>query len=486
MTRFNRRKFIKTTAAASTAFPLFTIGGTKASGNVLGANDTIRIGVAGIHGRGKSHYGDYSKMDKVDVSYLIDPDSSLFESATSAVKARGGNTPQCVQDIRVALDDKNLDAVSVATCNHWHSLIGVWACQAGKDAYIEKPISHNVFEGGQLAAAARKYNRIVQHGTQQRSSQGRAQQMAAIQAEKYGKVLVSKGYCCKPRWSIGSKPVSKPPSHLDFNLWLGPAPKQDFHGNLVHYNWHWFWDTGNGDTGNQGVHEMDVAHWAIKGATMPNRIWSLGGRFIPGAENLIDQGQTPNMQLSVYEYDDTLLVFETRGLVGKKGSPARNVSNEVYTTEGLVKITEGKFYPKNGGKPETIQGDPATVTPGGAFGSFIAAVRSRNPDDVNCDAQVGHYSSALCHLGNISYRLGEPVPFNKQSKTLGDNGQVVAAFDTLKDNLKAVDVDLAENQYTLGRVLEFDAKTERFQGDEQANALLSRPYRKPFVVPEKV
>ena len=188
----------------------------------------------------------------------------------------------------------------------------------------------------------------------------------------------------------------------------------------------------------------------------------------------------------MYEYDDTLLVFETRGLVGKKGSPARNVSNEVYTTEGLVKITEGKFYPKNGGKPETIQGDPATVTPGGAFGSFIAAVRSRNPDDVNCDAQVGHYSSALCHLGNISYRLGEPVPFNKQSKTLGDNGQVVAAFDTLKDNLKAVDVDLAENQYTLGRVLEFDAKTERFQGDEQANALLSRPYRKPFVVPEKV
>ena len=165
MTRFNRRKFIKTTAAASTVFPLFTIGGTKASGNVLGANDTIRIGVAGIHGRGKSHYGDYSKMDKVDVSYLIDPDSSLFESATSAVKARGGNTPQCVQDVRVALDDKNLDAVSVATCNHWHSLIGVWACQAGKDAYIEKPISHNVFEGGQLAAAARKYNRIVQHGT---------------------------------------------------------------------------------------------------------------------------------------------------------------------------------------------------------------------------------------------------------------------------------------------------------------------------------
>ena len=277
MSKFTRRTLLKS-AAASTTFSLFTISGTKASGRVIGANDTIRIGVAGIKGRGSSHMNAYAGMSNVDVTYLIDPDSSLFGPRSEQIEKRGGNTPKCVQDIREALDDPNLDAVSVATCNHWHSLIGIWACQAGKDAYVEKPISHNVYEGRKLVEAAKYHKRIVQHGTQQRSDPGRAQQIAAIQSGKYGKLLVSKGYCCKPRWSIGFKPKEKIPATLDFNLWLGPAPDQPFHRNLVHYNWHWFWDTGNGDTGNQGVHEMDVARWAIRGAWvggMPpvKRIW---------------------------------------------------------------------------------------------------------------------------------------------------------------------------------------------------------------------
>ncbi|MDP7302654.1 MAG: Gfo/Idh/MocA family oxidoreductase, partial [Pirellulaceae bacterium] len=223
MSKFTRRNFLKTTAAASAAFPLFTIAGTKASGRVIGANDTIRIGVTGIHGRGTSHIGEFAKMDKVDVTYLIDPDSSLFGSRSGQVKSKGGNTPTCVQDIRKALEDDNLDAVSVATCNHWHSLVTVWACQAGKDVYVEKPMSHNVFEGRQCVEAAKKYGRVVQHGTQQRSDGGRASEIAAIQSGKYGKLLVSKGYCCKPRWSIGFKPTKPAPKHLDFNLWLGPA-----------------------------------------------------------------------------------------------------------------------------------------------------------------------------------------------------------------------------------------------------------------------
>ena len=482
MSQINRRKFLQTTAAASVVFPLFTIAGTKASGKVIGANDTIRVGVAGIKGRGGSHIDELAGRDKVQVTYLIDPDSSLFESRSKKVKEKGSNDPKCVQDIREALDDKNLDAVTVATCNHWHSLITVWACQAGKDVYVEKPISHNVFEGRKCVEAAKKYGCVVQHGTQRRSDAGMAKQIAALQSGKYGKLLVSKGYCCKPRWSIGSKPTGMPPSHLDFNLWLGPAPDQPYHGNLVHYNWHWFWDTGNGDTGNQGVHEMDVARWGIKGATLPTKVWSLGGRFVPGET---DQGQTPNMQLAVYEFGDVLLVFETRGLVGKHDKFPQVVTNEFYTSEGVIK--NGKFHPKSGGAAESLQGgDDARVTPGGAFGSFIAAVRSRRPEDCNCDAEVAHYSSALCHLGNISYRLGEPAPFSKQSQSLGDNQQVVESFTALKDNLQAVNISLDNATYQLGRTLTLDPKTEKFVGDAAANELLTRPYRKPFVVPDTV
>lgn len=482
MSKFTRRTFVKA-AAASAAFPLFTVAGTKASGRVIGANDMIRIGVAGINGRGGSHIDEYTSMKSknVQITYLIDPDSSLFASRTKTVEDRAGNKPQCVQDIRQALDDKNLDAVSVATCNHWHSLIGIWACLAGKDAYVEKPISHNVFEGRQLVEAARKNNCVVQHGTQQRSSEGRAREINALQSGKYGKLLVSKGYCCKPRWSIGFKETEAPPKTLDFNIWLGPAPEQPFHRNLVHYNWHWFWDFGNGDTGNQGVHELDVARWAIKDATLPNRVWSLGGRFLPDGK---DQGVTPNMQLSVYEYGDVLVVFETRGLVGKEGAPKQNVSNEFYTTEGMIR--DGKFYPKNGGAAEDVTGGEAKVTPGGAFGAFIAAMRSRKPEDINCDAEVGHYSAALCHLANISYRLGEPQAFNKETKAIGDNKQVVEAFQNIRENLQAVKIDLAENTYQLGRTLTFNPKTERFDNDEEANALLTRKYRKPFEVPELV
>ena len=481
MSQLNRRKFLKRSAAASAVFPLFTVAGTKSSGKVVGANDTVRVGVAGINGRGTSHISGFAPQKNVEVSYLIDPDSSLFDSRSKRVRDAGGNTPKCVQDIREALEDKNLDAVSVATCNHWHSLITVWACQAGKDVYVEKPISHNVFEGRQCVEAARKYNRIVQHGTQQRSDQKRAEQIATIQSGKYGKLLVSKGYCCKPRWSIGSKAVSKPPAHLDWNVWLGPAPMQPFHGNLHTYNWHWFWDTGNGDTGNQGVHEMDVALWAIKGATLPRKVWSLGGRFLPDGK---DQGETPNMQLAVYDYGETLLVFETRGLVEKAGSPPRNVSNEFYTSEGMIK--GWNFYPKNGGKPEPISGGSAKVTPGGPFGSFIAAVRSRRPEDVNCNAEVAHYSAALCHLANISHRLGKEVPFSTNVKSRSDNQQVRDAFDMVADNLQAVKIRLEDSNYTLGRELNFDTKTEQFVNDTQANQLLTRPYRKPFVVPEQV
>lgn len=479
MTNLNRRDFLSTLAAAATV----TIAGTKSSGRVLGANEDIRIGVAGIHGQGNGHIKQYLGLKGVRITYLIDPDASLFESRSAPIKKKYGQGPTCVQDIRKALADKELDAISIATPNHWHSLMTIWACQAGKHVYVEKPLSHNMLEGRRCVEAARKHKVIVQHGTQQRSSASRANEIAAVHSGKYGKLVVSKGYCCKPRWSIGKKATGNPPDHLNFDLWLGPAPKQDYHGNLVHYNWHWFWDFGNGDIGNQGIHELDVARWAIKDSTLPTKVWSLGGRFAEG-----DQGQTPNMQMAVFEYGDALLVFEVRGLVDRpKDSPFKfKVANEYYTTDGVIR--GGQFYPKNGDKGEKLASFDAKVTGGGAFGSFVNVVRSGKVEDCNAPPEVAHFSCGLIHAANISYRLGEKVPFDAKSRKLGDNKEVVATFDNLTENLKGVGVKLEETQYQLGRALTLDPKQERFTGTDadKANALLTREYRKPYVVPDKV
>jgi predicted dehydrogenase len=460
-----------------------TIAGTKASGRVLGSNDAIRVGVAGFHGQGSAHIGQYLGLAGCQITHLIDPDTSLWGAASDKIKDKWGTAPKCFQDIREALEDKNLDAVSVATPNHWHSLLTIWACQAEKDVYVEKPLCHNLFEGRKCVEAARKYSRIVQHGTQQRSSTGRANEIAAVQSGKYGKLLVSKGYCCKPRWSIGRKAPSTPPTALDFNIWLGPAPQQPFHGNLVHYNWHWFWDFGNGDIGNQGIHELDVARWAIKGATLPTKVWSLGGRF---AED--DQGQTPNMQMSVYEYGDVLLLFEVRGLVDKPAdSPFKfKVANEYYTTDGM--ITNGKFFPKGGGDPQPLDKFDIKVAPGGPWGSFLNAVRTRNVSDCNADVELAHHSCSLIHSANASYRLGADVPFQQKSQKLGDNSVVVESFKNIQDNLTGVGIKLDEQNYRLGRTLTLDPQTERYVGDgaDEANAFLSREYRAPFVVPKEV
>jgi len=481
MARINRRSFLKRSAAGAAALSTFAIAGTKASGRILGANETVRIGVAGINGRGGSHINEFGGMEKVEVTYLIDPDSRLFASRSKSVADKsGGREPKCVQDVREALDDKDLDAISIATCNHWHSLMTIWACQAGKDVYVEKPLSHNVFEGRIAVEAARRYDRIVQHGTQNRSSRGKAREIAAVQSGKYGKLLVSKGYCCKPRWSIGVRESEKAPEKLDFNIWLGPAPEQSYHGNLVHYNWHWFWDTGNGDIGNQGVHEMDIARWAIKGATLPTKVWSLGGRF--GYE---DQGETPNTQMAIMEFGDVKLVFEVRGLVGGKSRDKNKVTNEYYTTEGM--IADGRFYPKNGGEPQRLEDADGSVFPGGTFGNFINCVRSRKREELNADVLEGHYSAALCHLANVSYRLGEEVPFDAKRKSFGDDTVVHDTFKAIETNLtEANGLTLDGEKYRLGRTLTLDPETERFVGDEEANKLLSREYRAPFVVPEKI
>jgi predicted dehydrogenase len=490
MSRLNRREFLGRSLTAAGIGAGFAIGGTKSSGRILGANDSIRIGVAGLNGRGGSHVGAFGRMNGVAITYLIDPDTRTYAKHLKTLNGRGGSEPKTVQDIRRALDDKELDAVSVATPNHWHSLITVWACQAGKDVYVEKPCSHNVHEGRVAVEAARKYGRIVQHGTQSRSMKQWADLAEVVKHGKYGKLLVSRGLCYKPRGSIGVKPDTTPPPEVDFNLWTGPAPERPFNGNLVHYNWHWFWDFGNGDIGNQGVHQMDIARWMIPGATLPKSVLALGGRF-----GYTDQGETPNTQIALMDFGDTQLIFEVRGLKTDNYEGA-GVGNILHFEEGVVAPQGGRgglrFFAK-GAKGST--GEPLSTSgngrdggsEGGHFGNFIEAVRSRKCDDLNADILQGHYSSALCHLANISYRLGTSVPFDTRTKAFGDNKEAYETLARMEEHLTRDNgLKLDGQSYRLGRKLTVDAKAESFVDCPEANALLTRAYRKPFVVPEKI
>jgi predicted dehydrogenase len=479
MSRHSRRDFLKR-AAGSFAAATFTIAGTRASGRVLGANDRIRVAVAGINSRGTAHMQAYCDMkDRVEIAYLVDPHSRLFGPRSKSVQERAGNLPKCVQDLRKALDDKDLDAVSIAAPNHWHSLLAIWACQAGKDVYVEKPCSHNIFEGRKLVEAARRYDCIVQHGTQSRSDANWAKTVAAVRSGKYGKLLVAYGYASKPRGSIGFKLPKEPPKELDFDLWLGPAPKQPYHQNIVDYNWHWFWDFGNGEIGNQGVHQMDIARWAMPEGAMPQSVISLGGRF-----GYKDQGQTPNTQLTIIDFGGPKLFFEDRGLVDNK---TMKVTDEFHMEGGVIKL--GKFFPKGKKDGEKLAKFPVAFpdTSGGHFGNFIDCVRSRKRENLHAEILEGHLSSSLCHLGNVSYRLGTEVPFSQETKAFGDDKAAYEALASMKEHLAdAAKLKLDDATYRLGRKLTFDANTERFVGDEEANAMLTRAYRAPYVVPESV
>lgn len=474
MARQTRRNFLKASAVFSASF---VIAGTKASGKVIGANDTIRIGVAGLNGRGSAHVGEWTNMDKVQITYLIDPDTKTYGKHLNTIKDRGGNVPTCVRDVREALEDKNLDAISIATPNHWHALMTIWGCQAGKDVYVEKPCSHNVHEGRIAVETARKYNCIVQHGTQSRSSGSWHKAVGAIATGQLGKLLISRALCYKPRGPIGERGEFKAPESVDYNLWAGPAPMTTITRPKFHYDWHWQWDYGNGDIGNQGVHQMDIARWGIPGATLPKSVVSLGGRF--GYE---DAGQTPNTQIALMDFGDTQLIFEVRGLKTEKFMDS-GVGNIFHLEAGT--IVDGKFYPKGKDSAVDLPNVETHMGPGkGHFGNFIAAMRTRKQEDLNADILQGHYSSALCHLANVSYRLGEQAPFN--DKLSGGNTAMAETVGRMQDHLRANGLDLNKLSCQLGRKLTFDAKAEKFVDDSQANAMLTREYRKPFVVPDHV
>jgi predicted dehydrogenase len=489
MSRPTRRSFLKTASVGA----LVTVAGTKSAPRVLGANETIRIAVAGLNGRGGSHVDAWSRMDGVQITYLIDPDTRTYKRRLQRLGDKAA--PKCVKDVREALEDKNLDAISIATPNHWHALMTIWACQAGKDVYVEKPASHNIHEGKVAVAMARNYKRIVQHGTQHRANGQWANMAQLAKSGKYGKLLVSRGVVYKDgsgllsRGSIGFKEPKVPPSELDFNLWLGPAKEQPYHENLVPYRWHWFWDFGNGDIGNQGVHEIDKARWFIPGATLPKSVISLGGRI-----GYKDQGQTPSTNLAIFDYGDTKLVFEVRGLKSKnypRASRGPDSANNILHFEAGT-VVDNKFYPKGSDQSEPVAKVEYKMGPGGGggegghFANFIAACRSRKVEDLIADILEGHRSAALIHLANASYRLGTPTSFDSGAVKAALNGDADAAeaWDRMEVYLaKENNIKLADWPVTIGKKLVVDSGSESVINEPAAQKLLTREYRAPFVVP---
>jgi predicted dehydrogenase len=313
MARTTRRRFLQATALAGTSV---CISGTRASGTVIGANDRVRIAVIGLKGRGQAHIQGFGNQKNVEIAYLVDPDENVLNKSLGQVRdSESGKNCQGQKDLRKVLEDKTLDAITIATPNHWHSLMTIWGAQAGKHVYVEKPMSHDISEGRVAVEAQKKYGVVVQHGTQRRSDSGIAGLHEALKSGKLPRLKIAYGYCCKPRGGIGNKPPGDPPANLDWELWKGPAVIDQYHGNYVHYNWHWFWESGNGDLNNQGTHQLDVAAWAIDDDQVhPTRAMAIGGRF-----NWDDQGQTPNTMFAVGEYTNGQSVLFNFRNVNHKG-----------------------------------------------------------------------------------------------------------------------------------------------------------------------
>lgn len=440
------------------------------------ANDKIHIAVIGLNGRGGNHLDAYLGRDDVEVVGICDIDQTVADKAVAKIVKKGKTAPPTFQDIRKLLELKGLDAVSIATPNHWHSLAAIWAMQAGKDVYVEKPVSHNVHEGRVLVDTARKYNKICQAGTQSRSAKACQEAMEYIHTGKIGKVYLSRGLCYKRRDSIGKSSLPLViPSTIDYDLWLGPAPQKPAMRQRFHYDWHWFWDYGNGDLGNQGIHQMDLARWALNKNTLANAVLSIGGRF-----GYVDDGETPNTELSFFDFGDSHLIFEVRGLKTDDLKGAK-VGNIVYGSDGYVVITD------NYGKAAAFDNQDKLVQTfeggGDHFANFLSAVRSRKSGELNGEVEKGHLSSALCHLGNISYRLGSQQPFGADPKQFDKDA--ADSFTRFQSHLADNGVDLKTTQYALGPHLKFDARKERFHDNAAANALITREYRAPFIVPDK-
>ncbi len=495
MKHFTRRNFLTTTSLVTAGLSL----PASVWAQVNGANNDIRVAVVGFHGQGGSHISTLRKTNGVRLSALCDCDRDVLADGARKL-SEGGHTVQTFTDIRKLLESPEVDAVSIATPNHWHALASIWAIQAGKDVYVEKPVSHNVSEGRRIVEFARKHNRIVQAGTQSRSSrEGIAAAVEWVRQGNLGKIKVSRGLCYKRRGSIGK--VDGPqtvPAATDYDLWCGPALKLPLMRKRLHYDWHWVWNTGNGDLGNQGIHEMDVARWFLGVKELSPRILAVGGRV-----GYVDDGETPNTLIICHDYPEAPLIFEVRGLPLRKLAPdavgpdGKKLKEEMDRYKGaqigiviecegghvtVPSYTEATAYDREGKVIRRFKGAE------GHHENWLKAVRSRRFEDLNADILEGHLSSALCHTGNISYRLGAARPPGEIREGIKADRDLAEAFERMAAHLAANEVDITRDKLTLGMALRMDPEKERFTGGAalpEANDLLTRPYRPGFVVPAK-
>jgi predicted dehydrogenase len=493
----SRRDFIRTSAlvAATGALP------ARSWSRVLGSNDDVRVAVIGLNGRGRNHLSSLAKIPGVRIVAICDVDTAILDKVKPTVNAGAVNT---YTDLREVFASSEIDAVTIATPNHWHSLAAIWALQAGKDVYLEKPVSHNIWEGRQLVAAAKKYNkRVIQAGTQIRSGEGLREAVQWVRDGNLGKITASRGFCYKRRDSLGQcgGPQAVPPT-IDYDLWSGPRdvvpPHRNTKNGPVHYEWHWFWAYGNGDVGNQGIHQMDVARWFLGEPGLPSRALSIGGRV-----GYVDDGETPNTQIVILDYAKAPLIFEVRGLPSKAGvtaadnDPRLMQGGEAADMDKYRGVSIGNVIDCEGGSVIVPSYTSATAVDRDGkvikqfrgrdvhMENFIDVVRSRRSADLFGPIEEGEVSSALCHLGNISHRLGATAPETQLRDLVKSSWAMTDAEGRMIEHLHANNVDLSVSRLTRGVPLLIDVKSARFTGPDaaRANAMLREKYRAPFVVP---
>ncbi len=425
MPRMDRREFLGTSArAAGVAAGVATLAVAT-----LPPSEQLQLAVMGVNGRGKALASEFASIPAARVAVLCDVDERVIPGVAKIVEEKqGGSPPRVEKDVRRVLEDKSIDALVIAAPDHWHALAAVWACQAGKDVYVEKPISHNLVEGRRMVEAARRYKRIMQVGTQRRSAPHWASMVEYLRSGKLGHVAMARAWIIQKRVNIGHTGDGPVPEGVDYNLWLGPAPERPFNPNRFHYTWHWFWDYGTGELGNNGVHGLDMARWGL-GVDAPTAVTSGGGKLFYD-----DDQETPDTQIVTYEFPGTSLVWEHRTW-SNYGIDGRSFGVTFYGDQGTLASDDKGWQVTVDGKITDKQ--PGSQMEMAHLNNFIDCVKERRRP--NADIEIGHRSTSLCHLGNIAQRLG--------------------------------------------RKLVWDGARERFPDDDEANRLLAREYRAPFVLP---
>jgi len=474
MKGITRRNFMKCSAAAgiTAALPF---------SHVRGANDSVRVGAVGLGGRGTgAHIPSFEGQKDVVVVAVSDADRERMAGAAKMIEAKYKHQVEQHLDMREMFDRNDIDVIANATQNYWHGLSTIWACQAGKHVYVEKPLSHYIWEGRQMVNAAGKYNRIVQCGTQHRSERSIAEAIQWIKQGNLGKIKYITAFANKPRSSCGQRDTPLPiPQSVDYDLWCGPARKVPLYRDRLQYDCSFDWNTGDGESCNQGVHEVDVARWCLGETALPRRVMSIGGRFL-----FNDACNVPNTQIIYYDFPTAPLLYEVHNLPKSKGSsemPAfrdERVGVIVDCEGGSVSLYRGIAWDNEGKQIKSFSGG------GDHFVNFIEAVRSGRREALNAEVLEGHLSTAVCHTGNISYRLGKEASRQEMLAQVRDIPIFNAMFDRLAEHLTAHEIDIDAGTVTLGPWLEIDRRNERFNDNVEANNLVRGFYREPYIVPD--